>query len=161
MVGDDVAILVKAVSTRDGRPFKGEVTLGFEVPEGVFVQRAETYSEQNELASFPQFFRVVNRETGAVFGYSFEPSAEGSTLSYGYDNELVTDYDEMTDADHRLAFYLFRSEAEAEACVLGVSASDVVGVDLGVVKHTTDRRWVVMIDYYREPPLDVNPEVRS
>ena len=152
---------MKEVLPHGGGQFKGAVTLGFEVPEGVVVQRAETYLKQGELQQFPQFFRIVNKESGRVFGYSFEPPAEGSTLTYGYRSELITGYDEMTEDDHRLTIYWFRSEAEAEACVLGVAVSDLGGVDLGVVKHRHGRLWLMMVDHYHDDQENVNPIIRS
>lgn len=161
VLGDDAAIVVKEVVPHGGGRFKGSVTLGFEVADGVMVQRAETYLKQAEVPDFPQFFRVVDKETDRIFGYSFEPASEGSTLSYGYKHELVTGYDEMIEDDHRLTFYIFRSEAEAEACVLGVSASDLGGIELGVVKHRFGRLWLVMIDHYTGIPEEVNPSIHS
>jgi hypothetical protein len=154
-------MVVKAIISSDGKPFKGAVSLGFETPKGTLVQRAETYVKQLELEPFPQFYRVVNKENGRVFGYSFDLPAEASTLSYGHRHELVTGYDEMTEDDHRLSFYLFRSESEAEACVLGVTAAEVVGQRVGVIKERHGHKWVVLLDYYEELADEINPTIRS
>jgi len=161
VLGDEAAVVIASVNPSNGGVFKGTVSLGFEVPDNMLVQRAETYQEQGKPLPFPQFFRVANKETDRIFGYSFEPASEGSTLSYGYKHELVAGYDDMTEDDHTLVIYLFRSEAEAEACILGVTATDTIGVNVGVVKHKHGRIWAVLFDFYQADPEDVNPVIRS
>jgi sRNA-binding carbon storage regulator CsrA len=160
-LGDEAVVVVKKVDRSDGKRFSGTVSLGFEVPRDMLVQRAETYVKQGEPPPFPQFFRVVNKELGTIYGYSFSPPAEGSTLSYGYRSELIAGYDDMTEDDHKLAIYRFRSEAEAEACVLGVSATDKNSISLGTVVHKFCGQWLVLLDYYRDHQEDVNPVIRS
>ena len=154
-------LTVKAVEPAGGGQFRGVVRLGFDVPDDVHVQRAETYVKQGETQTFPRFYRIVDRENGRIFGYGFEPAAEGSTLTFGYDYELVSDYKDMTKDDHRLSFYLFRSEAEAEACILGVSATNSAGETIGVLKHKVGRLWCTMMDHYEDPIGEANPIIRS
>jgi sRNA-binding carbon storage regulator CsrA len=165
VLGDDTVISVAQVSMADGSKFQGTISLGFEVPPGVLVQRAETYVKQNERPPFPQFYRYVNKETNSVFGYSFTAQSEPSTLETGgYRCELVSDYDDMRKDDRLLEIYLFRSEVEAEACVIGITAVGDVGNYTGVVKYLHGNLWAVMIDHfdqYQEDPDTPNPIIRS
>jgi hypothetical protein len=136
------------------------VSLGFEVPNEVLVQRAETFVKQQEPTAFPHFYRIVDKESGRIFGYGFDPAAEGSTLSYGYNYELISDYKDITTDDHRLSLYLFRSEAEAEACVLGISATNSAGETLGAVKGRAGKLWAVLMDHYEDYTDEANPVIR-
>jgi sRNA-binding carbon storage regulator CsrA len=161
VVGDDIVVVVNAVTPAGGGVFKGTVTLGFEVPKNVLVQRAEKYVKQKEPPPFPVFYRIVDKETGRIFGYSFDTAAEGSTLTYGYNHELISDYLDMTGDDHRVSIYMFRTEAEAEACVIGVAATDASGETIGAVKSRADALWYVLLDHYEDPPQGPNPAIRS
>jgi len=162
VIGDDIVVMVKAVTPAGGGNFKGTVSLGFEVPDTLKVQRAETYVKQHEVPAFPSFYRVVDRESGRIFGYSLEAASEGSTLTYGYNHELISDYLDMTGDDHRISIYMFRTEAEAEACVLGVSATNAAGETIGAVKGRATPLWLVLLDHYDdEQPDEANPAIRN
>jgi sRNA-binding carbon storage regulator CsrA len=162
VIGDDTVVSVAGVRLAGGGVFKGEVTLGFEAPEGALVQRAETYLKQNETPPFPQFYRYCERKSGRVVGYALSPPAEISTREDDYLFELIAGYEDLTDDDRQVVIYLFRTDAEAEAFVIGLNAAEVVGVEIGVVKERRGNLWAVMLDFYsRYPDEDPNPLIRS
>ena len=164
VIGDDAVVKVAGVSQANGERFKGTVTLGFSVPEGRLVQRAEKYVLQNEKPPFPQFYRYCQRGYRKVSGYSWEPPAEVSTKNERFTYEMIAGYDDMDPRrDREVHIYLFRSDAEAEACIIGLNATGEVGVQIGVLKTFQQGMWMVLIDFYHS--LDYldqpNPVIRS
>lgn len=163
VIGDDIVVAVTGVHPKKGGRFEGEVTLGFETPEGTPVQRAETFVV-SEPEPFPQFYRIREKGSGRLVGYALSPPGEFSSREDSNVYELISGYEDMDpELDRRVDILFFRTNAEAEAFMLALSTAQVVGVELGTVREKRGNVHIVLIDFYVNLDYldDPNPVIRS
>lgn len=160
VIGDDIVLVVKSVMNSHGDKIKGaSVSLGFDLPKGVRVQRGETY-ENVMKTPFPVFYRLRSRMNNKVRGYSWTLPGEVDFHEEGFDYEQISGFDDMRDDDDPVSIYIFRSEAETLAFMEGLKIGDRKD-DKGATHTKYDNVWLVLVHQYYGDRQGPNPEIRN
>lgn len=160
IAGNDMVVVVKSVEDNQGNEVRGAyVSLGFQLPYGVRVMKAETFLETQleKTVPFPYFYRIRSTASDTILGYSFILPAE---VDYHHVYELVEDYSSMIEEDDRLTIMHYRSQAEATACMQGAELLN--DDDVSIIMTRRDPWHLVMVTSrtYGYGDEDNNPIVR-